>query len=80
MAQGPPGHGRGHGDIRAVEFTPSRTGDSPVLPDLLDQIPRDEQIGPVTADGAFDTRRCCTAIIDRGATANIPIRKKGSLW
>jgi hypothetical protein len=26
-------------DIRAVEFTPSRDGDSPVLPDLLSQIP-----------------------------------------
>ena len=39
-------------DIRAVEFTPSREGDSPVLPDLLDQIPDDEDIGTVTADGA----------------------------
>jgi hypothetical protein len=68
------------GDIRAVEFTPSREGDSPVLPDLLDQIPRDEQIGTVTADGAFDTRRCHTAIIDRGATAIIPIRRNGRPW
>ena len=68
------------GDIRAVEFTPSREGDSPVLPDLLDQIPRDEQIGTVTADGAFDTRRCHSAIIDRGATAIIPIRKNGRPW
>ncbi len=39
-------------DIRAVEFTPSRDGDSPVLPDLLEQIPEDEDIGAVTADGA----------------------------
>ena len=38
--------------IRAVEFTPSREGDSPVLPDLLDQSPEDEDIGAVTADGA----------------------------
>ena len=65
------------GDIRAVEVTPSQTGDSPVLPDLLDQIPPDEQIGTVTADGAFDTRRCHTAIIERGAAAIIPIRKNG---
>ena len=57
------------GDIRAVEFTPSREGDSPVLPDLLDQIPEDEQIGTVTGDGAFDTRRCHTAILERGGTA-----------
>ena len=31
-------------DIRAVEFTPSREGDSPVLPDLLGQIPEDEDM------------------------------------
>jgi hypothetical protein len=68
------------GDIRAVEFTSSREGDSPVLPGLLDQIPPDEQIGTVTGDGAFDTRRCHTAIVDRGGTAVIPIRKNGRLW
>ena len=67
-------------DIRAVEFTPSGDGDSPVLPELLDQIPQDEQIGTVTADGAYDTRRCHTAIIERQATAIIPIRKNGRLW
>jgi hypothetical protein len=65
-------------DIRAVEFTPSREGDSPVLPDLLGQIPGDEDIGTVTADGAYDTRRCHSAIIARGGTAIIPIRKKRS--
>jgi len=40
----------------------------------LDQIPEDEEIGTVTADGAYDTRRCHTAIVDRQATAIIPIR------
>jgi len=39
-------------------------GDSPVLPELLDQIPEGEEIGKVTADGAYDTRRCHTAIIE----------------
>ena len=67
-------------DIRAVEFTPSREGDSPVLPDLLGQIPQDEDIGTVTADGAYDTRRCHSAIIARGGTAIIPIRKNGRPW
>ena len=67
-------------DIRAVEFTPSSDGDSPVLPELLDQIPEGEQIGTVTADGAYDTRRCHTAIIDRQATPIIPIRKNGRSW
>lgn len=67
-------------DIRAVEFTPSREGDSPILPELLGQIPEEEQIGTVTADGAYNTRRCHTAIIEREATAIIPIRKNGRLW
>lgn len=68
------------GDIRAVEFTPGNEGDSPVLPDLLSQISPEEQIGTVTGDGAFDTRRCHTAILERGGTAVIPIRKNGRLW
>lgn len=68
------------GDIRAVEVTPSQMGDSPGLPGLLDQIPPDEQIATVTADGAYDTRRCHAAIIERGATAIIPIRKNGRPW
>ena len=67
-------------DIRAVEFTPGSDGDSPVLPELLDQIPEGEEIGTVTADGAYDTRRCHTAIIDRQATPIIPIRKNGRPW
>lgn len=49
-------------DIRAVELTPSSAGDSPILPEMLGQIPEDEQIGTVTADGAYDTRRCHAAI------------------
>ena len=67
-------------DIHAVEFTPSRDGDSPVLPDLLGQVPEGEQIGTMTADGAYDTRCCHTAIFAREATPIIPIRKNGRLW
>lgn len=40
----------------------------------------DEKIGTVTADGAYDTCRCHTAIIDWQATPIIPIRKSGRLW
>lgn len=47
----------------------SSDGDSPVLPELGDQFPEGEEIGTVTAGGAYDTRRCHTAIIDRHATA-----------
>ncbi len=67
-------------DIRAVEFISRSDGESPVLPELLNQIPEDEDIGTVTVDGAYDTRRCHTAIIDRQATAIIPIRKTGRPW
>ena len=67
-------------DTRAVEFTLSRNGDSPVLPDLLGQIPVGENISTVTADGAYDTKRCHTAILARDAVPIIPIRKNGRPW
>jgi hypothetical protein len=55
-----------------------------VLPELRGPIPGGEELGTVTADGAYDTRRChtaiITAIIDRQATAIIPVRKNGSPW
>lgn len=53
-------------EIRAVEFTSSDIGDAPMLPELLGQIPPDQEIGSVTADGAYDTRKCHDAIADRG--------------
>ena len=65
------------GDIRAVEFASRDSSDRPVLLHLLDQIPPDEQLGTVTRDGAFDTRRCHTAILERGGSAVTPIRKNG---
>ncbi|MBB3988319.1 hypothetical protein GGQ68_004676 [Sagittula marina] len=68
------------GDIRAVEFASSLQGASPLLPDLLSQIPEGEEIATVTADGACDTRRCHAAIIERGADAIIPIRRNGRAW
>ena len=49
-------------EIRAIEVTGSRVGDAPLLPDLLDQIPDDQPLGMVTADGAYDTRACHAAI------------------
>jgi len=51
-----------------------------VLSDLLAQIPPDQAIGTVTADGAYDTRTCHTASAGRGGTAVIPIRKNGRPW
>jgi hypothetical protein len=41
-------------ELRAVEVTGSTIGDAPMLPELLNQIPPDQDIGSVTADGAYD--------------------------
>ena len=83
----------GTDDVRAVEFTSSRQGDSPLLPELLSQIPRRTdryRRRPLSADcfaiacramdGAYDTRRCHGAIIERGANGIIPIRRNGRAW
>ncbi|MEQ5872940.1 IS5 family transposase [Sagittula sp. NFXS13] len=67
-------------EVRAVEVTTSNIGDAPMLPELLSQIPLDQDIGSVTADGAYDTRKCHNAIADRGADAVIPPRKNAKPW
>jgi len=67
-------------EVRAVEITGSNIGDAPVLPNPLDQIPEDEEIGSVTADGAYDTRKCHDAIAERGAHAVIPPRRNAKPW
>ncbi len=67
-------------EIRAIAFTSRDVGDAPVLPELLDQIPPDQEIGRVTADGAFDTRKCHDAIAEPGAHAVIPPRKNAKPW
>ncbi|SDE12136.1 Transposase DDE domain-containing protein [Salipiger thiooxidans] len=51
-----------------------------MLPELLDQIPPQQEIATVTADGAFDTRKCHDAIAARGAAAIIPPRKNAKPW
>lgn len=67
-------------EIRAAEFTTSDIGDAPMLPELLNQIPPEQEIASVTADGAFDTRKCHDAIAARGAAAIIPPRKNAKPW
>lgn len=67
-------------EIRAIEITGSNIGDAPMLPELLDQIPADVELGTVTADGAYDTRKCHDAVADRGAHAVIPPRKNAKPW
>jgi hypothetical protein len=67
-------------EIRAIEVTSSDVGDAPMLPELLAQIAPDQDIASVTADGAFDTRKCHDAIAERGAAAIIPPRKNAKPW
>ena len=62
-------------EIRAAEFTTSDVGDAPMLPELLDQIPPEQEIATVIADGAFDTRKCHDAIAARGAAALAIVRE-----
>jgi hypothetical protein len=55
-------------EIRAIEVTDNTVGDPLMLPELLAQIPADEVIGSVSADGAYDTQGCHDAIAQRGPT------------
>lgn len=67
-------------EVRAVEVTTSNVGDAPMLPELVNQISPDQDIGSVTADGAYDTRKCHDAIAARNAHAVIPPRKNAKPW
>ncbi len=67
-------------EVRAVEFTDSRIGDAPMLPGLLSQVPEDEPIASVTADGAYDGRACRDAVASCGAEAIIPPRRNAKPW
>ena len=51
-----------------------------MLLEFLAQVTEDEVIATVTADGAYDTRRCHAAIMERDAVAVIPIRRYGRAW
>jgi hypothetical protein len=61
-------------------MTGSNTWGAPMLPHLLGQIPPDQQIGTVIADGAYDTRSCHNTIAGRGAAAVVPPRRNAQPW
>jgi Transposase DDE domain len=60
-------------EIVAVEVTESRVHDSQPLPALLAQIP--DPIGRVSGDGAYDTRACYEAVLQRGAVPTFVPRR-----
>lgn len=61
-------------DIRAVEFAPSSDGDSPVLPELLDQIPGAKKIGTVTASS-----RTYTTLRGSISTGRVPAKTRSAM-
>jgi hypothetical protein len=44
-------------EIRAIEVTDNATGDAPILPCLLDQIPTGGTVASVSGDDAYDNQR-----------------------
>jgi len=68
-------------EIGAIEVTDDSVedgaGGAPMLPELLAQIPPDEAVASVSGDGAYDTKACHAAIVQRGAQAGTPPRKNG---
>jgi len=67
-------------EIRTIEVTDNATGDAPMLPCLLDQIPADEIVASISGDGAYDTKGCHEAIAKRGAQAILRTRKNAKPW
>jgi Transposase DDE domain len=67
-------------EIRIAKVTASDVGVAPMLPEPLGQIPPDQKIACVTADGAFDTRKCHDAIAATDAAAIIPPRMNAKPW
>ena len=67
-------------EIRAIEVTDNSVGDAPMLPEPLRQIPPDEPIASVSADGAYDTKACHAAIVARAAQAGILPRSNAQPW
>ncbi|MFT5933287.1 MAG: hypothetical protein ACI9M6_000328 [Hydrogenophaga sp.] len=68
-------------EIGAIEVTNNSledgAGGAPMLPELLAQIPPDEAVASVSGDGAYDTKACHAAIVQRGTQAGTPPRKNG---
>ncbi|MBL3608516.1 hypothetical protein JMM60_06810 [Rhodovulum sulfidophilum] len=56
-------------ESRAIKVTGSNVGDAPTLPELLNRVRADVEIGRDTADGGDDTHKCHQAIADRGTRA-----------
>ena len=65
-------------EIVAAVISTNDFKDSQILPDLLTQVTDD--ITQVSADGAYDSRKCYAAIGARAARAAIPPRDGAKIW
>jgi transposase len=66
------------GEIVAAVASEAGVSDDDALPDLLVQV--EGEISQVSADGAYDKRRCYDALAARGARAIIPPRRDAKIW
>jgi hypothetical protein len=64
--------------IKATEVTGNDTADGDMLKPLLRTIPN--PIDQVSADGAYDKRKCYDALSDLGIIAAIPPQRNARIW
>lgn len=65
-------------EIVAVGASTNSVSDSEMLPVLLDEV--EGEISQVSADGAFDQRKCYDSINKHKARASIPPRRGARIW
>jgi hypothetical protein len=66
------------GEIVAAVASEAGVSDDGVVPDLVDQVER--PIRQVSADGAYDKRKCYEALEATGAKVTIPPRRDAKIW
>jgi Transposase DDE domain len=66
------------GEIVAAVASEAGVSDDEALPDLLGQV--GGEIRQVSADGAYDKRKCYEALEECGAIATIPPRRDAKIW
>src|SRR5215213_7874599 len=66
------------GEIMAAVASEAGVMDDDVVPDLVEQVER--PIQQVSADGAYDKRKCYEALEATGAKVTIPPRRDAKIW
>ena len=66
------------GEIVAAVTSEANVTDDDVVPDLVEQV--DRPIRQVSADGAYDKRKCYEVLEATGAKVTIPPRRDAKIW